>query len=240
MLALRALIVALLAAPALAQPAPQGPGACEAAIAAAEPGAGRPPGLLTAIALVESGRRDPRTGRIAPWPWAINATGDTAYAPSRAAAVAEVNRLRAAGTRSIDVGCMQISLLHHPNAFASVDLAFDPAANVAYAVRFLRQLRERTGDWGRAVAQYHSGDAERGQAYRRRLALAGLAEGFGNGRSPAAVQLPAETGGWICPAGLRPVLLLNWPAQMPVGSAARRVVAPPSMVCRPTPRIAAR
>jgi len=85
-------------------------------------------------------------------------------------AIAAVRAAQAAGIRSIDVGCMQISLLHHPDAFVSLEQAFDPAANVAYASRFLQSLRLQTGDWAGAVAAYHSMTPDIGAAYAGRVA----------------------------------------------------------------------
>ena len=35
---------------------------------------------------------------------------------------------------------MQINLFHHPDAFASLDAAFDPMDNIAYGADFLRRL----------------------------------------------------------------------------------------------------
>ena len=35
--------------------------------------------------------------------------------------------------------------------------ACDPAKNVAYAARFLSELKEREGTWTKAVARYHAG-----------------------------------------------------------------------------------
>ncbi|HQT78835.1 MAG TPA: transglycosylase SLT domain-containing protein [Rhodopila sp.] len=70
---------------------------------------------------------------------------------------------------SIDVGCFQISLLYHPDAFATLDQAFDPATNADYAARFLASLKDRLGSWPAAVAAYHSADPERGLAYRQRV-----------------------------------------------------------------------
>jgi hypothetical protein len=53
------------------------PGAmCRAALSAAEAKYGIPAGLLQAIGVVESGRRDEATGRREPWPWTINAEGE--------------------------------------------------------------------------------------------------------------------------------------------------------------------
>ncbi len=150
--------------------------ACGTAIAAAERGGGIPPGLLAAIARVESGRARPGGG-VAPWPWAINAGGTGRYPETKAAAVAEVEALRARGIASVDVGCMQVNLFHHPQAFPSLAAAFDPPTNVAYAARFLRELHARTGNWAEAVAQYHSGEPGRGLAYHSRVIVARVAGG---------------------------------------------------------------
>ncbi len=35
---------------------------------------------------------------------------------------------------------MQVNLGYHPEAFASLEAAFDPRRNVAYATRFLLEL----------------------------------------------------------------------------------------------------
>jgi hypothetical protein len=148
---------------------------CRAAILAAEREYGIPPQLLVAIGRVESGRRDPNTGAHHPWPWTINAEGRGQYFPSRDAAIAEVQALQARGVRSIDVGCMQVNLRHHPNAFANLDAAFDPAVNAHYAARFLAGLRQSIGDWHAAAAAYHSHTPEFAVPYRARV-LAAWAE----------------------------------------------------------------
>ena len=165
-------------------------GACREAVEAAEREAALPPGLLHAIARTESGRRDPATGRVEPWPWALNAAGMGMHAPSRAEAIATVAALQARGIRSVDVGCLQVNLLHHPGAFASLDEAFEPVANARYAARFLRELQGRAGGaWSQAVAWYHSATPERGEAYRLRV-MAHL--GGGLAALPAAApRLPA-------------------------------------------------
>ena len=49
---------------------------CQAAILDAERSLKLPKGLLPAIARVESGRPDPRTGRVLPWPWTIDVEGN--------------------------------------------------------------------------------------------------------------------------------------------------------------------
>jgi len=205
-----ALILALVAAPpsqALAAEARGDWALCRQAIAAVEGRTSVPPGLLNAIGLVETGRRDPRTGRLEPWPWSYNVEGESHAAPSKAAAMAEVAALQDRGIRSIDVGCMQVNLLHHPTAFRSLDEAFDPRANLRYAAQFLQELRARNGDWGMAIARYHSGEAVRGAAYSRRVALARLGAAWGGGGG--TVPLPPQTVADICAPGLRPALLFG-------------------------------
>lgn len=139
---------------------------CEQAVAMTEKAARLPPKLFGAIARAESGRPDP-AGRVRPWPWTINLDGVGVFFPTKDVAVAAVTLLRLGRPRSIDVGCMQISLVHHPHAFATLDEAFDPAANTAYAARFLTSLYRETRDWPLAVASYHSRDADRGEAYQK-------------------------------------------------------------------------
>lgn len=206
-----------LARPAAAQDEPWT--ACRRAIAAAEPGSGLPPGLLLAIALVEAGRSDPRTGRLEPWPWSWNVEGEPGFAATRQEAVAEVQGMLAAGRRSVDIGCMQVNLRHHPDAFRGPEEGFDPAANIRYAIGFLKALRARTGDWAGAIAAYHSGDDERGLAYHRRVALARLGAAWAAG---GTVPLPARVTSGLCAPGLRPALTIRRP---------RAGVARPRLTC---------
>jgi len=145
--------------------------ACRAAIAQAEREAALPPGLLLAIGLVETGRTD-RRGRFTPWAWSLRAAGSGRVLDSKADAVREVARLRAAGISSIDVGCLQVNLHFHGEAFRSVAVAFDPLANARYAARFLKRLEAELGDLPSAVAAYHSRTPSRGAAYRARVMAA--------------------------------------------------------------------
>ena len=176
-----------------------GTGSCERAGLWAEQAHGIPPGLLLAIGRAESGRRDPITGQVAPWPWTINVEGTGRQFESAAEAVVRTEILLLQGIQSIDVGCFQISLLHHPTAFLTMDDAFNPTLNAAYAARFLVGLRARTGSWDDAIAAYHSADPERGQLYRDRVL----------GRTPS-VPRPAGAGAVaaIPPAAIPPG---TWP-----------------------------
>jgi hypothetical protein len=146
---------------------------CETAGKVAERELDLPPGLLLAIGRVESGRRSPVSGRVAAWPWTINANGAGQLFGTPDEALMQVRSLQRSGVTSIDVGCFQINLFHHPTAFATLEKAFDPQANATYAAQFLTSLRARTGSWDRAVAAYHSSTLERGNAYRARV-FAGL------------------------------------------------------------------
>ena len=116
---------------------------CARAIERSEAAGALPAGLLTAVAASESGRYDRSRRGVAPWPWTVNNAGDGRYFPSKAEAIAHVERLKAAGERNIDVGCMQINLMHHPDAFSSLDDAFEPTRNVAYGARFPRRAASR-------------------------------------------------------------------------------------------------
>jgi hypothetical protein len=162
----------LLPDPAVAEPGTAAGQAdpCRAAIAAAEAAERLPAGLLMAIGLVESGRRNPASGTVSPWPWTINAEGTGRFFATRAEAIAAVGELQARGVRLIDVGCMQVNLHHHPAAFSSTADAFDPLVNVRYAARFLSQLKAATGHWATAVGRYHSATPERAESYSARVA----------------------------------------------------------------------
>lgn len=143
--------------------------ACRIAIDRIERSAKIPAQLMTAISMVESGRSDPETGEKIAWPWTVNNAGDGRYFATKAQAQAHVRALWARGERNIDVGCMQVNLMYHPEAFIDLEEAFDPEANVAYAASYLRQLRDDKHSWSIAVAHYHSATPERGQVYRKKV-----------------------------------------------------------------------
>jgi hypothetical protein len=142
---------------------------CEQAIRNAETAGHTPPGMLAAIGQVESGRPDPRNGGMRPWPWTINADGVGQFFATKTQAVAAVAALQAQGVHSIDVGCMQVNLMHHPDAFTSLNQSFDPAHNTAYAERFLNALYRRTGSWSKSIAAYHSETPQISYDYQRRV-----------------------------------------------------------------------
>jgi hypothetical protein len=143
---------------------------CAAAIDAAERDYRMPSKLLRAISLGESGRWLEDEGRSVSWPWTVTNGGSGQYFPTKQAAIAEVRRLWGKGERNIDVGCMQINLRAHPEAFDTLESAFDPQTNVAYSADFLDKLREQQGSWQMAVGYYHSATPELNKRYRDKIA----------------------------------------------------------------------
>jgi hypothetical protein len=178
---LAALLVAgLIVAPEAGDAAPPGKSRddpanpCLAATVAAEQHSAVPQGLLAVIAKVESGR--PTSGTLQPWPWTVDADGQGIFFPTKAEAVAWSRQVLDAGTVTyLDVGCMQVNLKYHPNAFANLEQAFDPVANVEYAGRFLRQLHDgaAAGNWFAAVGFYHSQTPAYAAEYRAQVAAIG-------------------------------------------------------------------
>jgi hypothetical protein len=160
---------------------------CAQAAAAAEAEASLPAGLLLAIGNVESGRID-ASGRRSPWPWTINAGGVGRFFESAEEAVLVTQGLRERGVQSIDVGCFQINLFHHPNAFPDLVTGFDPLANAHAAAQFLVSLHEEFGAWEPAIAAYHSRVDTESEPYRQRVLAAW------HGRPAPA---------WIVNAGIR-------------------------------------
>jgi hypothetical protein len=136
-----------------------------------------PSQLLHAIALTESGRwhgnkqavgQGPK-GALKPWPWSINVEGKPYIFKTKEEAVQAVKRFRTKGVRSIDIGCMQVNLHHHPHAFSSIEQAFDPGYNVRYAAKFLLDNYQRKGNWRQAIGAYHSSTEHLGRDYTKRV-----------------------------------------------------------------------
>ena len=125
--------------------------------------------LLSAIALVESGRYSKTYPTGISWPWTVSADGKGAFYKTKADAVQAVKELQQNGADNIDVGCMQISLKFHPDAFKSVEDAFDPAQNVAYAADFLKRNHADTKSWGLAATRYHSRTVNKAYKYEDKL-----------------------------------------------------------------------
>ena len=138
---------------------------CIKAFTKAERKYGIPKHLLMAVSNTESGRYNNAIKRVVPWPWTTNIKGKGAYYDSYDEAVGTVKRAKAKGKKSIDVGCMQINLKHHPKAFNSIKDAFDPEKNVNYAAKFLRRNYDEFKSWSKAIGAYHSRTPSRGKKY---------------------------------------------------------------------------
>lgn len=124
---------------------------CEREMARAARQYGVPLGILYAVGLTETGRRG------ALYPYALGAEGQTVFARNIDDAIANFEAMRHKGIKLIDLGCMQINHYYHGDQFASVRAMFDPARNVDYAARFLKELKQREGSWTMAVARYNAG-----------------------------------------------------------------------------------
>lgn len=129
---------------------------CTRYISRSERRYGIPLRLLGAVANTETGRKHQGLGVKVPWPWSLNVEGKPYLFHTKEAAVAAIKSFQAQGKRSIDVGCMQVNLMHHPDAFVTVSQALEPSYNVDYAARFLRSNYDESGSWKRAVGNYHS------------------------------------------------------------------------------------
>jgi hypothetical protein len=168
---LAAALLILLAQRSAAQQMEDARLACDRAAAQVERAWNLPTGLLSAIGTVESGRIDADGNRHA-WPWSINADGTGYFAASKPEAIDLVHALQARGARYIDVGCFQVDLFYHPDAFATLDQAFDPDANAGAAARILVQGRFNSTGWDQAVAAYHSASLLKGSWYLQRVMAA--------------------------------------------------------------------
>jgi hypothetical protein len=215
----RRLIVALLVALATPAWADDDPlRACDLAAVQAEADWQLPAGLLSAIATVESGRGGLGSVRPVAWPWTINAGGVGLYKPDKDVALMTVRTLQRAGFRAIDVGCFQVDLFYHPDAFASLDVAFDPAANAAAAARILTDGR-RGGSWEIAIALYHSASVISGARYLRQVQAAWPSARL---RAAAVAAAPDPYATLVAPADLPRLLgprdsasVLQWTAEPP-------------------------
>jgi len=149
--------------------------ACEREMMRAAERHGVPLGVLYAVGLTETGRGSSLS------PYALNINGRAVYELSKEQALLAFQAARNAGTKLIDIGCMQINHHFHAGHFASTEEMLDPAKNVDYAARFLSQLRVREGSWTMAVARYYAGpNNDAGQKrYVCRVITNMVASGFG-------------------------------------------------------------
>jgi hypothetical protein len=126
-------------------------GPCEREMARAAQAENIPLAVLYSVGLTETGGR----GQLQPH--AMNIDGVAVTSASLPEAMAKFNAAKAGGAKFIDIGCMQINHRFHGKNFTSLAAMFDERLNVAYAARFLKDLRARESSWTLAVARYNAG-----------------------------------------------------------------------------------
>ncbi|MCC8417480.1 MAG: transglycosylase SLT domain-containing protein [Rickettsia endosymbiont of Bryobia graminum] len=125
-----------------------------------------PRNTLHSIALKESGKKHSKHKIVVVWPWTVNVEGTGHHFSSKKEAISFVKKQIILGKESIDVGCMQINLKHHLDAFESLNEAFNPKDNIAYGAKFLRAKYDQLGSWHKAIAHYHSATHKFGFKYK--------------------------------------------------------------------------
>ena len=116
---------------------------------------GIPENLLISVSLTESGRKI-KNGEFISWPWTINRKGKGKFFDDKVTAINYVKEYTKKGKKNIDLGCMQVNFMYHPNAFKNFYEAFDPDKNVEWAANMLKSLYAKFGTWESAVGYYHS------------------------------------------------------------------------------------
>ena len=114
-----------------------------------------PENLLVSIALTESGKKV-QNGEFVAWPWTINMRGKGKFFSSKEKALKYVEAYISKGRKNIDMGCMQVNYMYHPNAFINLDKAFDPETNVEWSANLIKNLYQKYGSYKEAVGYYHS------------------------------------------------------------------------------------
>ena len=101
------------------------------------------------------------------WPWTItlNPSGKGYHFKNKTEAIKFAKEQLQSGKGSIDVGCMQINLKYHPDAFSSVEQALSPQNNIAYGAEFLKEKYAQHGDWQKAIGAYHSSSSDKAFIY---------------------------------------------------------------------------
>ena len=145
-----------------------------------------PSGLLSAIALTESGVN----GR--PEPWALNLGGEQAIESDYASAARRLRDSDGRPRQDAAIGCMQIHMRYHLANVGAPEWVLKPRNNVWYAAGFLKQLFDQYGSWKSAVAHYNASDSTAQRAYLCRVSasLASTAP-----RTAAALRMPGNCRG---------------------------------------------
>jgi len=116
---------------------------------------GIPDNLLLSMSLTESGKKI-KSGEFISWPWTINRKGKGKFFDNKITAINYVEKYTKKGKKNIDIGCMQVNYMYHPDAFNNFYEAFDPDRNVEWSAKMLKSLYTKFGSWESAVGYYHS------------------------------------------------------------------------------------
>lgn len=125
-----------------------------------------PVDILYAMALQES-RLAIHAHKTIPWPWTINISGNGVRFNSRQQMLNAIRTAKLSGTKSIDVGVMQVNLHYHGHRFQSLSDAVDPYTNIKVAVEILKEEYQHCEqDWWCGVGRYHSYREKTADHYR--------------------------------------------------------------------------
>lgn len=156
---------------------------CDSAARQAADTTGVPLDVMLAITRVETGRSI--AGVLSPWPWAVNQAGDGTFFETADQAMDHVQQAMADGATNIDIGCFQLNLRWHGDAFTSLNAMFEPTENADYAAQFLLQLHDEFGSWEGAIGAYHSRNADAAEGYLAKVAAL-MADAPPEGDAPVA------------------------------------------------------
>lgn len=142
---------------------------CTRYISAIEAKYNIPENLLLSISTIESGRWNRATLTSVTWPWTLNVEGKPYRYNSKEETLAALEDFRAKGKKLIDVGCMQVNMHFHPDAFPNDVTALEPRYNIEYAAQLLTSHYQKTKNWKRAIAHYHSATPKFGSRYLKKV-----------------------------------------------------------------------
>jgi hypothetical protein len=120
---------------------------------------GLPPLLLSAITFIES----------SDMPWVIGVEGQSHRFNTKKGALEKIKELKARRHKNFDIGCMQINHHYHKDKFQSEEDMLNPIHNIRFAARFLKQLKEESGSWEKAVSHYNSRDLRYSAPYANKV-----------------------------------------------------------------------
>lgn len=128
-----------------------------------------PHNLLYALTIVESGRWQEAHNISLPYPWVLNIEGQPYFFENKQEATTFLKKALKQGKKSIDVGCGQVNIHYHGHHFEKPENLLNPVYNIAYTAYFMARNFAESGNWPKAVAQYHSRTPELGKNYWQKV-----------------------------------------------------------------------